>query len=333
MTSEIDKREEHERFNIALEKLQEILDVALDYIIHDDPHHLKLKFAFTPPAETLKLVKIELNRAQEALMNHGREHTERIADILREYQQYYRHVIIDKKTDDMTKRFVEYELNWIKYYLRSCFTYEDEWDTLTGIDFVNINLDALHYDSDLLMDNLHNIESLIKIEGLNEIVSIIKEVEHFKQLFDSYHVIKEDMYASVDNNSSRYKRSYNWLGNKTEFETDMTELYYLLVPEFIQKETSLEAIKDVFSGKKTSQITPIKWLKNPSELLYFILQLQESNLLKKGRRTDYIQLKACFVDKEGNAFKSKFKNMKVEIDTLISSANRMAIDNIVNKLT
>lgn len=116
------------------------------------------------------------------------------------------------------------------------------------------------------------------------------------------------------------KRSFIWLTNS---ETELPKLYEkMLSGKFIRTETTLEQFKAIFTGQLINEITPIIWLKTPTELAYFIKKATEKGMVDGS--IIYIKLKGCFVKPDGTRFLNSFKNLKV-----LSEKNEKAIDGLL----
>jgi hypothetical protein len=127
------------------------------------------------------------------------------------------------------------------------------------------------------------------------------------------------------------KTSYVWQNNP---DKELPELYSLMIKKYklIAPETTPEQFKAVFTGQGTESINPIKWHQdNASELLYFIVRLEQSNNIEHNpKRTDYQKLKACFVKPDGSPFKAVWKSLKKNIDINLSPDKQKAIDELVS---
>ena len=125
--------------------------------------------------------------------------------------------------------------------------------------------------------------------------------------------------------------SYVWQSNP---DNELPELYSLmtLTYKLIAPETTYEQFKAVFTGQPIVEIVPIKWHQdNASELLYFIVKLEESsNIVHNPIRADYKKMTACFVKPDGEFFEAVWKSLKTVIDINLSSDKQKAIDALVN---
>lgn len=123
--------------------------------------------------------------------------------------------------------------------------------------------------------------------------------------------------------------SYTWL-NKPD--TELPELYQLLIDaQLMHPATTIEQLRAVFTAKPLQGIEPIKWHDdNASELLYFILQLESTDSIAKGRQTNYQRLTACFVKPDGSPFESAFKTLKQRVNVDLSEPKQQTIRSIVN---
>ena len=123
--------------------------------------------------------------------------------------------------------------------------------------------------------------------------------------------------------------TYVWQGNTDE----VTELYERMVNRFIPDSNSINDFKLLFSGVDVSDLTnKIIWKSdNATELLYFIIKLEEHNLISKPLKTvNYKQIKACFIKSTGLLFNEAFKSLKTDIEIRISKASKLMIDNLIN---
>jgi hypothetical protein len=127
------------------------------------------------------------------------------------------------------------------------------------------------------------------------------------------------------------KTSYKWNSNP---DTELPELYNLMINKYklIASETTYEQFKAVFTGQPLDEtFKAVNWHQsNASELLYFILKLQELNNIEHNpKRTDYSILSLCFVGPDGSPFTAHWKQLKQNISTNLSTDKQKAIDELV----
>lgn len=122
--------------------------------------------------------------------------------------------------------------------------------------------------------------------------------------------------------------TYNWLG---KIEKDLPELFENLIGKWISSENTLEQLIIVFSAQPIKKIKPIIWHNdNASEVLYFLLQLEEAGLIESKLRTDYKKLKACFYNNDKKPFNQSFKDLKNKLEFNLSLEKRKAIDKLIS---
>ena len=130
------------------------------------------------------------------------------------------------------------------------------------------------------------------------------------------------------------KLTYQWTGKRNElkgFYHAMRDKSKLILPE-----TTYEQFKYIFTGEPVDGVkNPIRWHdNNASELLYFIGQLFENNLIIRIRKTmDYQLLKACFVDSNGHAFNQELKSLYTAVIYTLSEEKQAAIERLIHSFT
>jgi hypothetical protein len=135
--------------------------------------------------------------------------------------------------------------------------------------------------------------------------------------------------SSIDKNS--IIKSYVWQSHP---DNELPELHRLMIDKYrlIESETTYEQFKSVFTGQQIDDsFNPIKWHQdNASELLYFIIKLEQTdNIVHNRKRADYQKLEACFVKPDGNQFKAAWKSLKTNIEINLSPDKQSAIDELV----
>lgn len=129
----------------------------------------------------------------------------------------------------------------------------------------------------------------------------------------------------------KINNSFQWQGT----EEQLKELHNKIIIKkdrfnLIDPDTKKEAFLAIFSG---SFIEPIKWTSgNATELLYFILQLQEFEFLYKPKRQNYRAIKNCFVKQNGDLFNESFKNLIVDIEINLSEKKQSLIKELLENI-
>lgn len=127
------------------------------------------------------------------------------------------------------------------------------------------------------------------------------------------------------------KTSYVWY---SEPDRELPELHKLMIDKYklIAPETTLEQFKAAFTGQSLASFEPIKWHQdNASELLYFILRLEQTNNIKHNpKRADYKRMTSCFVKPNGDQFKAVWKSLKTNLSINLSEDKQTAIDELLD---
>ena len=111
---------------------------------------------------------------------------------------------------------------------------------------------------------------------------------------------------------------------------ELSKLYKNMVGNFISPDTTIDQFKAIFNGQSIESLIPIKWHdNNASEVLYFVLKLQELNLIEYNKRMDYKQLTACFSKPDGKPFTAKFKELKQTIGIKLTTYKQKAINDLL----
>ncbi len=123
------------------------------------------------------------------------------------------------------------------------------------------------------------------------------------------------------------KTTYQW--QKTFIDYELKKLHKNMLGVLIDKNTTLDDFKAIFTAKPIESINPIKWHNdNASELLYFI----EKCKIVKTKRSDYKKLTSCFLTSDGTKFKAEFKVIKQNLDINLSDKKQKSIDKILSNL-
>jgi hypothetical protein len=142
------------------------------------------------------------------------------------------------------------------------------------------------------------------------------------------------IFAHLDQSKSKDEISYVW---KLDTDTDLPELHSKMLDEYklIASDTTYEQFKAIFTGKPIdTTFEPVRWLKNnASELLYFVLKLEESEMIEyNANGTDYSKMTACFVRPNGEKFSAAWKSLKTDIKINLSPIKQRAIDDLIESL-
>jgi len=206
-------------------------------------------------------------------------------------------------------------------------------------------------------ENLRNGISVNEINYFNErikelniieqgVVSLEEKLENIKfhailsKIFDIKEIanklINEFNLVTIPQDKSKPKRlknklTYKWLLPHQEINS----LYLILKKEnIISKNTKYLDFEFIFKEKNITEISkPVVWTSsNATEILFFILQLIENNIIDGKNRMDYILLKECFVNAENEKFKENFKILKTNINVALSANKQSVILSIIEKM-
>jgi len=136
----------------------------------------------------------------------------------------------------------------------------------------------------VIKDNL--LSTKLGGEGYHD---VLKREEEFWENQKDYHQTKFELEknkkGTLKNQSkgnTNIKLSYQWNGRDIEIE--LIELYNKMLGEWIDKGTTYEQFKAIFTSQRLDKITPIKWCQNnASEVLYFIKKLEDTFNIEKKR--------------------------------------------------
>jgi len=149
--------------------------------------------------------------------------------------------------------------------------------------------------------------------------------DHLNRQIEKLEFLKEEE-LEWSGSGSKIKKSYKWIQ-----EQELPELFEMMVDEFVHSETTIEQFTTIFTWQPIESITPIRWHDdNASELLYFIIRLEETSNIEEKKRTDYIKMKACFVKPNGKPFNANFKELKQNIYINLSQEKQKAIDKLIS---
>ncbi|MFK7101050.1 hypothetical protein V3471_08675 [Flavobacterium oreochromis] len=181
-----------------------------------------------------------------------------------------------------------------------------------------------------------------KLEELNKIESQVLNFEKqqegmifsstLKEIFKLRNFISE--LISLENQPLKINQKTILTYKKIVKDDKMNTLFSLLRKNnLIDKKTSFKDFLFVFSNKNISEIVnPIIWLSsNASELLYFIISIQDI-VIEKKKRQDYLLLKSCFFKPNGIEFSENFKNINTELNIKLSKEKQIIIDKIIQEI-
>jgi len=180
------------------------------------------------------------------------------------------------------------------------------------------------------------IEQKIELE-IEKLKLLTLKNDDYKVLAANYKKLlinkKDELNRQLNKKSKQEKKtSYEWQGNQ---DKDLPELHKLMTDKYklIASETTQKQIEAVFTAKPIQSINPIKWHQdNASELLYFIIKLEQSNnIVHNPKKTDYQRLDACFINTDGKRFNVKWKSLKTNLRINLSQDKQDAIDKLVKE--
>lgn len=181
------------------------------------------------------------------------------------------------------------------------------------------------------------LENLNKLE--NEIVKIERQSENlqFTSTLENILKIKNILSELISNEKQPLRKIIKTIltYKKIVKEDKINSLFSLLKSyNLIDKKTSFKDFSKIFNNiNVTELVNPIIWQSsNASELLYFIIKIQDV-IIEKKKRQDYLQLKSCFFKQDGIPFSENFKNIFTELETKLSKDKQSIIDKIVQEIT
>lgn len=200
-------------------------------------------------------------------------------------------------------------------------------------DFLDFHYNRFVGQPILFLDAIANFMLLSKHHKVFEVIPP-KKFEAYTQMVQEWVLQKKNL-AVAFSGPKKIKtidlKTYKW---QSKHADELLELYNLMLTKYklIDQDTTLEQFRAVFTGQSVELISPVKWHKdNASELLYFVLKLSESHNIPNKKRTDYLQLKACFVRPDGKPFEANFKELKQNIEINLSSELKSAIDELLKQ--
>lgn len=195
-----------------------------------------------------------------------------------------------------------------------------------------------------LVYNIASGDERILIEGYRQTE---KEKQYIRYIFERYQYYYRKLYDSANEIFNDYKALNIFIANsqnkniKTSYlwkagsDKELPDLYRLMIDKYklIASESTYEQFKTVFTSKPIDgSFEPIRWhQENASELLYFIVRLEQSDSIEHNpKRADYQKIKACFVKPDGKPFDVVWKSLKTNVDINLSPDKQKAIDELVN---
>lgn len=247
--------------------------------------------------------------------------------------------------------FTDGKIDTIKYYSTSKLLSEilesfKNNNGLENIDLVGEFCNSVFYyemsepdfkedDDSYNQQNENALHTYIETwDGCNKIHFWLKENYPEKYIDESDEDKASNMFKPENNSidhskkTKKTKTSYVWQGSTDE----LTQLHQLMINEYklIAPETTHDQLRAVFTDQPVDNIEPIKWhQENATELLYFIIRLEESSNIEHIGRTDYQKLEACFVNPDGNQFNVVWKALKYNIKINLSPDKQKAIDDLI----
>ena len=116
------------------------------------------------------------------------------------------------------------------------------------------------------------------------------------------------------------KIGYKWQGKETDLVSFFEELKNR---KLIDSNTQLQDFLIIFSAGNLENIIKVKWLDTTTNLLFFILQMMEGDLIAKESRMNYERMRSCFSKRDGSPFNDKLKEIKHLIAKGQTTNNRM----------
>jgi hypothetical protein len=139
------------------------------------------------------------------------------------------------------------------------------------------------------------------------------------------------LYSHLNQPKPKDKISYVW---NVHPDKELPELYSKMLKEYqlIASETTYVQFNAIFTGQPIGKsFEPVRWHNNnASELLYFVIKLEESsNIVCKPKQTDYKKLTSCFVQPNGNKFDANWRQLKTNIRINLSQDRQKTIDDLL----
>ncbi len=259
----------------------------------------------------------------------------------------------DPAFEDFILWVVSYPDEAQRQYPRFYKTFNEAIQEFTSWEKATIFEAIAKGSSTWLEDANKTASSLLRQNKLRQHLQILKSYKNFgerttdtvikaaykrhKEFFDEYIVIVEQELREGNSIKKekpvqkKNKLSYVWQGKSDE---ELPNLYQQMKGKFIDNESDLSQFIAIFSGLPIQNLKPIKWHSdNASEVLYFILQLEDTQNIASGKRVDYQKLKACFFKPDGTPFTASFKELKQNIDINLSTDKQRAIKDLVSTFT
>lgn len=128
--------------------------------------------------------------------------------------------------------------------------------------------------------------------------------------------------------------SYKWL---IDADALIPKAYHLMVGKWINKNTTLEQFRNVFSEKPIGECRPIWWYEDAiNGLVLFVGRLKERNVISDWNKKDRLNIQlltACFRNASGSEFSNKsIKSTKYGVKKEISPQKKDAIDDLVHRI-
>ena len=222
------------------------------------------------------------------------------------------------QTEWQLQRFIEqFKIRLTDIRVKSIEVYTDKLNRVEPSEAV-ANIDKKLY-------KLRQKELIAEIGGDN-----MSDWESWSVKYLSHQLDHQQKRPSIKLPKQKKRTTYQWQGNA---DKELPELYSLMINKYnlIASETTIEQFTAIFTGQSIDNIKPIKWhQENASELLYFIIKLEQSNnIVHNPKRADYQKMKACFVKPDGQKFENKLKSLKTNIEIELSPDKQKAIDELM----
>jgi hypothetical protein len=137
--------------------------------------------------------------------------------------------------------------------------------------------------------------------------------------------------SSIKQNGNEFKQ-LEWRGSLKKNANQIPALYEALSSS---EAKYIDCNQEVFFGIFSPYpfLEPVRWLtNNASELIFFILGLQEKDFLPTPKRQSWQALKKLFIKSDGSHFVENFKTLRINIKMNLSQAKQDSISQIIESI-
>ncbi len=124
------------------------------------------------------------------------------------------------------------------------------------------------------------------------------------------------------------KIGYKWQGKKSDLVSFFEELKNR---KLIDNNTQLQDFLTIFSAGNLENIIKVNWLDTTTNLLFFILQMMEGDLIAKENRMNFERMRSCFSKRDNSPINDNLKEIKQQLIAKGLTINNRMITELIKQ--